>query len=88
MYLQTYERGVEGVTLACGTGAIASAAACHLLSGGAPTKWGQYRVVQKGGTVEVSFQFEKAMNVCRNICLRGPAVFVFEGLYQPKKSFE
>lgn len=78
--LQTYERGVENLTLACGTGAIASALAWHHLqqANGGDFK---YHVQVKGGTLLVHFSFSKRKEVYTNIKLEGPATFVFEGQY-------
>ena len=72
--VRTYERGVEGETLACGTGVTASAliaAKLHGFTSPISVK------VQGGDLLEVSFrenngQFEE-------VHLAGPADFVFEG---------
>lgn len=80
VWLQTYERGVENLTLACGTGAIAAALAWHHLqqaSGGDFT----YKVNVKGGTLLVHFSFDEETKTYKNIKLEGSAVFVFEGQY-------
>lgn len=78
--LQTYERGVENLTLACGTGAIASALAWHHLQQGKNGKF-TYHVQVKGGTLLVHFSFEEQNETYTNIKLEGPAAFVFEGQY-------
>ncbi len=78
--LQTYERGVEDLTLACGTGAIASALGWHHLqqaTGGKHT----YKIKVKGGTLYVHFSFDEETKMYDNIKLEGPADFVFEGQY-------
>ena len=72
--VRTYERGVEGETLACGTGVTAAA----LIS----SRIHQFRSpvqvqVQGGDQLEVSFQQEGGD--FRNVCLKGPAEFIFEG---------
>jgi len=72
--LRTYERGVENETLACGTGAVASAVValfmdCRLTS---PIK-----IKAKGGRLKV---FAKRKNDgFTEIWLEGPAKFVFRG---------
>ncbi|MCU0772018.1 MAG: diaminopimelate epimerase [Verrucomicrobia bacterium] len=72
--VRTYERGVEGETLACGTGVTAAALISARLHGFAsPVKVR----VQGGGQLEVSFQPEGAG--FRQVRLKGPADFVFEG---------
>ena len=75
--LRTYERGVEGETLACGTGATAAALVQAELNGWEGT--GTIAVnVRSGDTLHVSFerigpfQFER-------VTLGGPAEFVFSG---------
>lgn len=78
--LQTYERGVENLTLACGTGAIASALAWHHLQQGPKGKF-SYNVQVKGGTLLVHFTFNEQDQTYTNIKLEGPAAFVFEGQY-------
>jgi len=72
--IRTYERGVEGETLACGTGVCAAAIIHHELVGTpAPV-----RVNVRGGDwLEVGF--EKTADGCRNVTLTGPADFVFDG---------
>jgi diaminopimelate epimerase len=72
--VRTYERGVEGETLACGTGVTASALIAAELRGfPSPV---QVRV-QSGDTLEISF--ERAGGQFTNVGLAGPAEFVFEG---------
>jgi len=72
--VRTFERGVEGETLACGTGVTASALISAELHGfSSPV-----RVQVLGGdTLEVSFQ--KQDGHFSNVRLTGPADFVFEG---------
>ncbi len=76
---QTYERGVENLTLACGTGAIASALGWHFYQDESEGQF-RYRVMTPGGELQVRF-------TCRNdrryhqIELEGPAETVFEGTY-------
>ncbi|MEX0929101.1 MAG: diaminopimelate epimerase [Balneolales bacterium] len=76
--LQTYERGVENLTLACGTGAIASSIAHHYLQGLRNEKAGM-KVDCKGGRLTVDFEFQPSRNIYHHIYLSGPADFVFEG---------
>lgn len=72
--VRTYERGVEGETLACGTGVTASALIAARRQGfPSPV---QVRV-QGGDTLEVSFETDGA--AFRNVRLTGPADFVFAG---------
>jgi len=72
--VRTYERGVEGETLACGTGVSASALIAAELNG-----WiSPIRVqVRSGEKLEVSFS-RKDGQYC-DVRLSGPADFVFEG---------
>lgn len=78
--LQTYERGVEELTLACGTGAIASALAWHHLQD-APDGDFIYTVHVKGGTLTIHFTFTRETSCYYSIKLEGPISFVFEGRY-------
>lgn len=78
--LQTYERGVENLTLACGTGAIASSLAWHYLQQSGEGSF-SYHVKVRGGTLIVHFNFDKESASYQNIKLEGPATFVFEGQY-------
>jgi diaminopimelate epimerase len=73
--VRTYERGVEGETLACGTGVTASALIVHALHGlKAPISV----KVQGGDTLRVNFQ--KEGDLYKNVHLKGPADFTFEGV--------
>ena len=72
--VRTFERGVEGETLACGTGVCASAmisARVHQFT--SPVKV----QVQGGDTLEVSFK--DSGSDFDDVRLTGPADFVFEG---------
>lgn len=78
--LQTYERGVEDLTLACGTGAIASALVWHHLQDKKPSGC-KFEVKTKGGSLFVYFSFDPEAKTYSNIKLEGPAHFVFKGEY-------
>ncbi len=72
--VRTYERGVEGETLACGTGVTASALIASRVHGfRSPVKV----QVQGGDTLEVSF--DERNGAFENVRLNGPAEFVFDG---------
>jgi len=72
--IRTYERGVEGETLACGTGMCACALMHHLDVGDpSPIK------VDVAGGDTLSIGFEKSGESFQNVTLSGPADFVFEG---------
>jgi diaminopimelate epimerase len=77
LFAVTYERGVEDITLSCGTGvtavAIVQALRQNLDSGTIPVR-------TDGGLLQVSFQRKK--NSFENIFLQGPVQLVFEGKYQ------
>jgi diaminopimelate epimerase len=77
IFVRTYERGVEGETLSCGTGVTAAAIAAAL-QGWIPGNNG-CEIITLGGKLEV--QFEKVGNSFRNVWLKGPAAFVFKGEY-------
>lgn len=66
----TYERGVEGETLACGTGACAAALIAHLIDG-TPSP---IEVVTKRGDV-----IEVGLSDRLEVTMSGPAARVFEG---------
>lgn len=72
--VRTYERGVEGETLACGTGVTASALIAARRHGFTPPV--EVRV-QGGDTLAVGF--EAAGDSFRRVTLTGPADFVFTG---------
>lgn len=72
--VRTYERGVEDETLACGTGVTAVAIAANKTNKTAEEK---IYIEVLGGKLEVSFK--KEGNCYKNVFLKGPAQFVFEG---------
>jgi len=72
--LRTYERGVEGETLACGTGAVASAVALSAFCGAALPA----RIMSRGGRIlEVKAHLEGG--AARGVWLTGEGRLVFEG---------
>lgn len=75
LFVRTYERGVEGETLSCGTGATASAIAAAL-SGQIVSM--PVEVQTKGGELNVSFRIKE--NKITDIRLSGPATPVFKGV--------
>lgn len=76
--IRTYERGVEDETLACGTGATASALVVHLLLG-----WkSPVRLLTRGGellTVSFPPSRDRGRSGFDHVRLEGPAVETFEG---------
>ena len=78
--VRTYEKGVEAETLACGTGAVASALAAALgghLGDHATGDRQTVAVEMPGGTLEVGFAL--ADGRASGITLAGPAETVYEG---------
>ncbi len=71
--IRTYERGVEAETLACGTGAVASAIV-HYATG---HKKDAYEINARGGKLKIYFR--KNHEIFSDVWLEGPAVYVFEG---------
>ena len=72
--IRTYERGVEGETLACGTG-MAACALVHAELTGATSPVS----VKVAGGDTLSIGFTKDGDSYQNVTLTGPADFVFEG---------
>jgi len=72
--IRTYERGVEGETLACGTG-VCAAALIHSSLTGAESP---VEVRVKGGDT-LSVGFTKTGDKFTDVTLTGPADFVFDG---------
>ncbi len=72
--IRTYERGVEDETLSCGTGATAVAIAMHALG---KTSANSIVIFVEGGKLEITFV--KKGNAYADVCLKGPATFVFKG---------
>jgi len=76
--IRTYERGVEGETLACGTGAIAAGIVAHLDFGMATP----VNIVPKGHRdLFVDFVVGADGGIV-NVTLEGPAETVFEGEFE------
>ncbi len=72
--VRTYERGVEDETWSCGTGVTAAAIAASNDDTGHFTT----PIKTPGGHLEVSFTKDTA-DTAREVILKGPAVYVFEG---------
>lgn len=72
--IRTYERGVEGETLACGTGVTAAAISSRWNEGP-----GQYsvNVETRGGSLRVDFRITD--RGAESVILSGPATYVFSG---------
>ncbi len=74
IYARTYERGVEGETLSCGTGAIASALGYNVLF----NKSNKIVVDMKGGILKVEFEIRSNSEFI-NVFLTGKVKMVYKG---------
>ncbi len=74
IHVDTYERGVEANTLACGTGSTASAIVSAVIGRVKPP----VRVKTRGGET-LTIDFEKKGEKIHNVYLEGKARLVFEG---------
>lgn len=85
LMVRTYERGVEGETLACGTGAVASALITALLEQAKPP----VTVITSGGeqlTIHFSLTGKgnnRHLDLAAGIFLEGPANIIYEGQLGP-----
>lgn len=75
--IQTYERGVEDLTLACGTG-ICAAALTYSVKKGLENSNHTINISAQGGNLQVEFE-KKENNTFDNVHLIGEAKKVFEG---------
>ncbi len=78
--VRTYERGVENETLACGTGAVASAISTYLAT---HSDNFSFYVKALGGILKVDFKKETETRFY-DIWLTGPAQYVFKGIIEVK----
>lgn len=74
IWVRTYERGVEDETLSCGTGVTATAIAGMLSIGSEINEW---EIHTRGGLLKVFANYKT--QIFRDVVLKGPAKFVFEG---------
>jgi len=77
LQMRTYERGVEGETLSCGTGVVATAIAMHYAN---CIEDNSVSIKTKGGELTVSF--EEFNGTYRNIWLIGEASMVYAGEFE------
>jgi len=75
IFMRTYERGVEDETLACGTGAVASAIVAYLKG---IVEESKVCVRTRGGTI-LAVRFEVKGGSVKDVWLEGDAEFVYEG---------
>lgn len=79
--IRTYERGVEGETLACGTGVTAAAIAAFETG-----KLHENEIQVKAVGGDLSVKFERTLSGhYENIWLTGPAELVFEGVLKENR---
>ena len=75
IHVRTYERGVEGETLACGTGVVAASILSNLRRGLRPP----IQVATRGGD-NVRVGFSMVNGQAREVTLQGPARIVYTGV--------
>jgi diaminopimelate epimerase len=76
--VRTYERGVEDETLACGTGAVASA-----IAHGRTNRVSPPITVETRSRERLTISFDEKDGGLVNVTMEGPVRKVFEGLYLP-----
>lgn len=76
--VRTFERGVEGETLACGTGATASALVASLIY---PDLTAPITVETRGGSLQVGFQRGRDRFI--DVWLQGNALIIARGTIEP-----
>jgi diaminopimelate epimerase len=76
LHIRTYERGVEGETLACGTGSVAGA----LVAGALGAVFSPVEVHTFGGE-KLTVSFERSAEEFTGIHLEGKAEVICEGLF-------
>jgi diaminopimelate epimerase len=74
LIVRTYERGVEGETLACGTGAVSSAIIAGILGQVQPPV-----AVTTSGGEQLIIHYALAGQEITDVYLEGPANFIYEG---------
>lgn len=81
IHVRTYERGVEGETLACGTGAVAVA----LIAGLAGEAVSPVTITPTGGEqLVIYFSLAAGGDELVDVFLEGPARFIYEGRLHPE----
>lgn len=83
IHVRTYERGVEGETMACGTGASASALITHLYKGGGKPP---FTVKVPGGTLKIDFN--ETDSRVKDVWLAGEVTWAYKGELFMKKEVE
>jgi diaminopimelate epimerase len=77
LHVRTYERGVEDETMACGTGAVASAIIAALCGKVHPP----VTVTTSGGEqLTIHFRMHNQKGTAGEVYLQGPALMIYEGL--------
>lgn len=79
--MKTFERGVEDLTLACGTGALATSVSHHHKFGKKESGTFDYVIESNGGILKTRFHYNDSTQTYTKLELSGPAVSVFEGIY-------
>jgi diaminopimelate epimerase len=85
LHVRTYERGVEDETMACGTGAVASAIIAALSGSVRPPV-----AVTTSGGEQLTIHFRLHDKQAEEVFLQGPALIVYEGhltaeaMYRPR----
>jgi diaminopimelate epimerase len=78
--MRTYERGVEGETLACGTGAVAAAVLSHLKGKVSPP----VTVVPTSG-IPLTIHFTAdGKDKVKDVFLEGDARLIYRGYFSPE----
>lgn len=77
LVVRTFERGVEDVTLSCGTGVTAAAIAASILENKLQSS---FNIETLGGNLSVKFRIDE--NVFTKVWLEGPVVKAFEGFFE------